>query len=275
MRTYFSVTVLSLLSLVFGIVLVAQQPVTVDSSVTVYYDDEEIKAPQLLPVDFSPLLSNDCKNEADGIVSLSLVVDSSGRPKNVAPRDSFDDDLDHMAIAIATNDRFTPGAKDSNPVAVAQNLEISLSICTAKVIGHNGKSSDRVRLKALPVQHLFAADKHPPENIALSSKPRFESPSHASALRVGGSVSAPVPIETPEPQLTKEERKSKFSGICLVSIIIDKYGVPQHPRVIRGINQDLDQKALEAVSRYRFKPAMKDKQPVPVMMTIEVNFRLY
>jgi TonB family protein len=37
----------------------------------------------------------------------------------------------------------------------------------------------------------------------------------------------------------------------------------------------LDQKALEAVRKYRFKPAMKAGVPVPVMITVEVNFRLY
>jgi periplasmic protein TonB len=36
-----------------------------------------------------------------------------------------------------------------------------------------------------------------------------------------------------------------------------------------------DENALEAVLRYRFKPAMKGGKPVPVLITIAVNFRLY
>jgi outer membrane biosynthesis protein TonB len=36
----------------------------------------------------------------------------------------------------------------------------------------------------------------------------------------------------------------------------------------------LDEKAIEAVSQYRFKPAMKDGVPVPVKITVEVNFHL-
>jgi len=252
-------------------------PEAASAGVLVYYNEEGIRAPELLPVDFAPLLSSDCKNEADGTVSLSIVVDSGGRSKNIVAQDPFDDDLDHMAAAIATFDRFTPGNKDGNPVAVARNLEISLSVCTAKEIGKNGKASNRLKLNALPVQQLFAAAaQHPPEITVLSSDPLFKSPEHHPAhSHVGGGVSAPIPISTPEPQLTSEERKLKSRGVCLVSIIIDQFGVPQHPRVIRGINQDLDHKAIEAVSKYRFKPAMKGKEPVPVMMTIEVNFQLY
>jgi protein TonB len=46
--------------------------------------------------------------------------------------------------------------------------------------------------------------------------------------------------------------------------------------VIRTLGMGLDEKALEAVRKYKFKPAMKDgKTPVPVMITVEVNFRLY
>jgi len=37
----------------------------------------------------------------------------------------------------------------------------------------------------------------------------------------------------------------------------------------------LDEKALEAVRKYKFKPAMKGNQAVPVMISVEVNFRLY
>jgi protein TonB len=51
--------------------------------------------------------------------------------------------------------------------------------------------------------------------------------------------------------------------------------MPQNPKVIRSLEADLDDKALEAVRKYRFKPAMKGGQPVPVIVDIEVNFRLY
>ena len=94
--------------------------------------------------------------------------------------------------------------------------------------------------------------------------------------RVGGGVSAPVPIFQPEAEFSDEARRAKYQGVCLISLIVDAQGNPQNPRVIRALGMGLDEKALEAVRKYKFKPAMKDgRTPVPVMITIEVNFRLY
>jgi len=94
--------------------------------------------------------------------------------------------------------------------------------------------------------------------------------------KVGGGVSAPVPIFTPEAEFSDEARRAKYQGVCLVSLIVDAQGNPQNVHVVRPLGMGLDEKALEAVRKYKFKPAMKDgRSPVPVLMSIEVNFRLY
>jgi hypothetical protein len=51
--------------------------------------------------------------------------------------------------------------------------------------------------------------------------------------------------------------------------------MPQNIQVVRKLDYGLTEKAIEAINNYRFKPAMKDGQPVPVYVKIEVNFRLY
>lgn len=94
--------------------------------------------------------------------------------------------------------------------------------------------------------------------------------------QIGGRVSAPVPLNSVEAEFSDEARRAKYQGVCLISMIVDTNGNPQNPRVVRPLGMGLDEKALEAVRKYRFKPAMKDgKTPVPVMITVEVNFRLY
>jgi TonB family protein len=93
---------------------------------------------------------------------------------------------------------------------------------------------------------------------------------------VGGGVSAPVALFQPEAEFSDEARRAKYQGVVVVSIIVDAQGNPQNPRVVRALGMGLDEKAVEAVKKYKFKPAMKDgKTPVPVMVSIEVNFRLY
>src|SRR3984885_2690615 len=94
--------------------------------------------------------------------------------------------------------------------------------------------------------------------------------------QIGGGVSAPIAIFTPEAEFSDEARRAKYQGVCLISLIVDAQGNPQDPRVIRALGMGLDEKALEAVRKYKFKPAMKDgRTPVPVRITIEVNFRLF
>ena len=91
---------------------------------------------------------------------------------------------------------------------------------------------------------------------------------------VGGGVSAPVPISRTPPEYTDEARNAKWQGTVLVRATVDENGVPQDLKIIRSLGMGLDQKAIEAVQKWRFKPGTKDGQPVPVSANIEVNFRL-
>jgi TonB family protein len=92
--------------------------------------------------------------------------------------------------------------------------------------------------------------------------------------RIGGGVSDPVPIFKPEPEYSEEARKAKFQGAVMLSIVIDENGRTRDVRVIRPLGLGLDEKAIEAVLRWRFKPSLKDGRAVAVSANVEVNFRL-
>jgi TonB family protein len=94
------------------------------------------------------------------------------------------------------------------------------------------------------------------------------------AYRIGGGVSAPIPILRPEPEYSEQARRAKWQGAVLLQIVIDENGVPQDIQVIRPLGMGLDQKAVEAVQKWRFKPTLLNGQPVPVSANIEVNFHL-
>lgn len=92
--------------------------------------------------------------------------------------------------------------------------------------------------------------------------------------RVGGGVSAPSVLYKVDPEYSEEARKAKYSGTVLISLIVDPQGKAQNIRVVRSLGLGLDEKAMEAVAKWKFKPGMKNGQAVAVQATIEVNFRL-
>jgi TonB family protein len=92
--------------------------------------------------------------------------------------------------------------------------------------------------------------------------------------RVGNGVTAPVVLYKREPEYTEEARKAKYSGTVLLSVEIDPSGTPTNIQVQRGVGLGLDERAIEAVRQWKFKPGYKDGNPVTVMANIEVNFRL-
>jgi periplasmic protein TonB len=94
------------------------------------------------------------------------------------------------------------------------------------------------------------------------------------AYRIGGGVSAPSVIFKVEPEYSEEARKAKFQGTVILFVIVDEKGNPRDLKVIRPLGLGLDQKAIEAVEKWKFSPGKKDGKPVAVQATIEVNFRL-
>jgi TonB family protein len=86
--------------------------------------------------------------------------------------------------------------------------------------------------------------------------------------------SAPVPIHRSEPGYTEEARNAKIEGAVLIRVVIDENGVPTEPKVERSLDKGLDEKAIEAVKKWRFKPGLKDGKPVPVSASIQIIFTL-
>ena len=89
-----------------------------------------------------------------------------------------------------------------------------------------------------------------------------------------GSLTAPSVLYKVEPEFSDEARKAKYQGTVLLTIEVGEDGKPHKLRVLRGLGLGLDEKAIEAVSRWKFRPALRNGRPVRASATIEVNFRL-
>jgi hypothetical protein len=104
--------------------------------------------------------------------------------------------------------------------------------------------------------------------------------------KIGPGVSKPQPIYAPEPKLSKVFRENVGHGTVLINLIVETDGNPTNVHVFRidlydrngesvpdtaPDSQELQKASVDAVSRYRFKPATKNGKPVRVWMYIEVN----
>jgi TonB family protein len=92
--------------------------------------------------------------------------------------------------------------------------------------------------------------------------------------RVGGGVTAPQLVSKIEPEYSEEARKAKYQGTVTLYIQVDAQGKAINMRVLHSLGLGLDEKAMEAVKKWKFKPGTKDGKPVTVEAQIEVNFRL-
>lgn len=85
----------------------------------------------------------------------------------------------------------------------------------------------------------------------------------------------PQVICNPEPSFSDEARKSKAQGIVLLLLVVGKDGHPYDIRVGQSLGMGLDEKAIEAVNRWRFRPGTLNGQPVATQIAVQVDFHLY
>ena len=109
---------------------------------------------------------------------------------------------------------------------------------------------------------------------AKMTDPAPDNPAASGVYRVGNGVTAPVLVSKAEPGYSQEARTMKFQGTVVLRIVVGEDGVPESISVVRQLGSGLDERAVEAVRQWRFKPGTKDGVPVRVSAQVEVNFRL-
>lgn len=130
----------------------------------------------------------------------------------------------------------------------------------------------------------YSQPQDPQAPAAATPVPPEPVPDAAGVYKSGKGVTAPTLIYSVSPDFSEQARKARLSGACTVSVVVDKDGKVQdaqisrsaaegQPAKLRSAEQSLDRKAIEAVRQYRFKPALLHGKPVPVALTIEVNFQ--
>jgi TonB family protein len=270
------------IALLFPGVIVGQQataPASASNSqlvaTVVSYAGPGLVAPQPPDLNFSDLATGECKT-LSGTAELSAIVDATGIARNVYFLRPIGNDLDGMAVKLVTKERFKPGTLNGAPVAVAVTLNIGLQACIEEKEDDQGQKGNFLRIKSVPQQKLDVHSSPPFSKTATSIVDL--SPPSGTPLSIGakgsGHVNRPQLIHQVEARYTEYARENHLEGVCLIALIVDEHGLPQEIQVVQSLEPDLDQNAMYALSQYRFTPAMKKGRPVPVKITVEVNFRL-
>lgn len=91
------------------------------------------------------------------------------------------------------------------------------------------------------------------------------------ALAADG-MEPPVPVRTVPPVYPDEMRRDGVSGVVTVSILIDEKGNVTEPKVVKTTHEAFSQPAVDALSKWKFKPAKKEGAAVAMRVNIPIQF---
>jgi TonB family protein len=89
-----------------------------------------------------------------------------------------------------------------------------------------------------------------------------------------GVVDPPKAVNTPDPEYTESARQKRLTGTTIMVVVVNEKGFPEILEVTRGLGEGLDIQALTTVAGWTFKPAVKNGEPVAVLIGVQVDFRL-
>jgi TonB family protein len=213
------------------------------------------------------------KAKVEGIVAVRFTVDAQGKVSDIQVTKSLGLGLDEKTVQAVSKWKFHPATRDGVPVPAPMSVAFRFGPSyrtpqeDAQAFSAAGFRSAEPAAEAGPTS--APAPQNPPAPAGTDGKDFGKGP-----YAVGGNVSAPVPIHQPMPAYSKEARNAKLEGTVVLWIVVNADGSVSDVRVIKPLGKGLDEKAVETVKTWKFTPGMRNGVPVPVLMSVEVLFRL-
>ena len=208
----------------------------------VYFVGPEVSAPTLAhPV---PAIYTDemVKSKVAGMSTWLLVIRADGTPTDAHVVQALGTPFDQAAVDAINRSKFEPGKLTGKPVDVRVGVIVPFRY---------GK------YPSTPFIAVIERDLDPTANGWNSAN------------------SQPAATHTVSASFSSDAIKARYQGIALISTLVGTDGLPGAMHVTRPIGMGLDQVAIDAVKRYRFRPAMRDGTPVPAQINVEVSFLIY
>jgi len=208
-------------------------------------------------------------------IALALAVTVTG----CASPPSADVDAAKAALDKAATERADQYAPES--LTVAQDAGAALDTELKAQESKWFKSYDKA--KELAASAKAAGDKAAAEAItgrekaeALAIKAKADAAARekarAAAVRVGGKIKAPVKIKDVKPVYPAMAQSAGVSGAVIIEATIGPDGKVIDAKVLRSVPL-LDQAALDAVRQWEYSPPLLNGVPVPVIITVTINFK--
>jgi TonB family protein len=199
-----------------------------------------------------------------GIVIVEAVIDPQGNVTDVTVTGSIPA-LDAAAVRAVRGWKYAPTLVDRHPVAVTLPLFVGF-----------GVQADIASGDLIDIARFYAGRRQYDDALGAAAQAlaviRRDAAAIARTSQPGVQVAAPVKVRDVKPALPAGARTSQTFGTVNVEALIDQQGIVRRARIARPTGQGLDQAALEAVSQWRYRPAVVDGEPVGVRMTVAVNF---
>jgi TonB family protein len=261
--------------------------------------------------DVRPVYPPEAKEKGiEGIVLVEATVDAKGIVTNARPVSSGNEALMKAAIEAVRQWRFEAPARAPvtftvtvrfvldrdkkelgparlNPAAeypdAARESGVAGIVLLEASTDAAGTPTDVRVVRGAPVlgpaaveavrQWRFDPPLETPRLVGVNVVPRAADPQAVAPLRVGGVIKPPTKITHVTPVYPAEARDARIQGVVIIETTIGADGAVLHGRVMRSV-AGLDAAALEAVLQWEFTPTLMNGKPVPVIMTVTVNFTL-
>ena len=167
-----------------------------------------------------------------------------------------------------------PGAAAVHKTSEAISAHAAPGVAPVGVVAETGREHDLAPIPGGLVAGVRSGAPSDVDGAGISSVVELPPPPEPIVpIHLHSGMKAPVKIADLAPVYPGIARNARIQGVVILEAVLDAHGRVESVRVLRSIPL-LDQAAVDAVQRWRFTAALLNGQPVPVVMTVTVNFTL-
>jgi TonB family protein len=182
----------------------------------------------------------------------------------------------YIQAGIAAEDRALTYTPDYVDAMVYKNILLRRQAADETDAGRRVQliaEADALRSHALELTKKKGTSDTTGARAIQSERTLLSTSGEGAPVRVGGNIKPPTKVRDVRPVYPPDAMAARIQGVIILEVVIDTSGRVGDAKVLRSIPL-LDEAAVEAVTQWEFTPTLLNGAPVPVIMTVTVNFTL-